>query len=240
MAESKHRLDRLISIKTGMPKKHIRLVLAQKRVRVDGELAKSIHQVVDAFSFITLDDKILQQRKRLYIMLHKPIGVVSATKDARHKTVIDVIRENNTLDMTEHDLQELHIVGRLDLNSSGLLLLTNDSQWSEKLMDPKKKVEKVYEVKLKNPITQACVEAFANGIYFAYENITTKPARLETVSETIARVYLTEGKYHQIKRMFGRFRNPVLALHRIKIGDYILDQHLKEGCVQTLSPSDID
>ena len=235
MAESKHRLDRFLSIKTGIPKKNIRLLLAQNRVMVDGLVATNIHQIVDRFSFITLDNKILQQRKRLYIMLHKPVGVVSATKDKRHKTVIDVIRENNTLGITENDIHELHIVGRLDLNSSGLLLLTNDSQWSEKLMDPKQKVEKVYEVKLKNPITQVCVEAFANGMYFPYENITTKPATLDKVNETIARVYLTEGKYHQIKRMFGRFRNPVLAIHRIKIGDYTLGQHLKEGEIQELN-----
>ena len=235
MAESKHRLDRFLSIKTKIPKKNIRLLLAQKRVTVDGVIAYNTNEIVDQFSLITLDEKIIQERKPRYLMMHKPMGVVSATKDDQHKTVIDILRENNTLDITDKEISELHIVGRLDLNSSGLLLLTNNSQWSKKLMSPEHKVEKTYEVELANPITQECIDAFAEGMYFPYENITTKPARLEKISEHSARVYLIEGKYHQIKRMFGRFRNPVLKLHRIKVGQYNLDSSLKEGEIRELS-----
>ena len=229
MPANKHRLDRYLSIRTGIPKKDVRLLLAQKRVSVDGVIAENIHDIVGPFSLVILDGKILQQRKRLYLMMHKPVGVVSATKDDQHRTVIDLLRERNDLSITEDEINELHIVGRLDLNSSGLLLLTNDSEWSNRLMSPEQKVLKVYEVDVEKPITDDCITAFAEGIYFPYENITTKPAILEKLSDTVARVSLTEGKYHQIKRMFGRFRNPVLALHRIKIGEFSLDSSLQAG-----------
>jgi 16S rRNA pseudouridine516 synthase len=163
-------------------------------------------------------------------MMNKPIGVVSATKDEQHKTVMDLLVEKNI------NTDDLHVVGRLDLNSSGLLLLTNDGDWSRALMSPEKKVAKVYEVTLENPITDECIQAFANGMYFSYEDITTKPAQLEKLSECVAKVTLEEGRYHQIKRMFGRFRNPVLALHRVSIGEIKLDTDLAPGECRSIMP----
>ena len=163
-------------------------------------------------------------------MMNKPIGVVSATKDEQHKTVMDLLVEKNI------NTDDLHIVGRLDLHSSGLLLLTNDGDWSRALMSPEKKVAKVYEVTLENPITDECIQAFANGMYFSYEDITTKPAQLEKLSECVAKVTLEEGRYHQIKRMFGRFRNPVLALHRVSIGEIELDDGLAPGESRSIMP----
>lgn len=229
MAANKHRLDRFISLKTGIPKDDVRLLLAQKRVSVNNVLAGSVDLLIDQFSLVCVDGKILQDKKPIYLMLYKPKGVISATKDHQHRTVIDVLRESSELSITQDKLETLHIVGRLDLNSSGLLLLTNDSAWSKRLMSPEQKVEKVYEVTVKNSISNACIEAFSAGMYFPFEDITTKPAKLERLSDTVARVSLTEGKYHQIKRMFGRFRNPVLELHRIKIGNFELDSDIKPG-----------
>ena len=164
-------------------------------------------------------------------MMNKPIGVVSATKDEQHKTVMDLIDNENAAD--------LHIVGRLDLNSSGLLLLTNDGDWSRSLMSPENKVAKVYEVTLEHTITDECIQAFADGMYFSYEDITTKPAHLEILSEHVAKVTLEEGRYHQIKRMFGRFRNPVLALHRVSIGEIKLDNGLAPGEYRALTHDEI-
>ncbi len=217
MQSNKHRLDSFISVTTGINRKHVRLLLAQKRILVNGNSAKDTNQVIGQFDKIELDQQILQNQKPIYLMVYKPVGVVSATKDDQHKTIIDILPSN---------YQDLHICGRLDLNSSGLLLLTNDGEWSRALTSPKNKIEKVYEVTLENPLTEEYAPAFAKGMYFSYEGITTRPATLEVVSENIARVTLEEGRYHQIKRMFGRFRNPVVKLHRISIGPIVLDTTL--------------
>jgi 16S rRNA pseudouridine516 synthase len=227
----KFRLDRFISIKAGVAKSDVRLLLAQKRIFVDEHIATDVSQPIDQFSHVVLDGNVLQNNSRKHIMINKPVGVVSATKDEQHKTVMDLL--------CEEDATDLHIVGRLDLNSSGLLLLTNDGEWSRALMSPENKVSKVYEVTLENPITAAYIQAFADGMYFSYEDITTKPAQLEIISERIAKVTLEEGRYHQIKRMFGRFRNPVLALHRVSIGEIKLDNGLAPREYRALTHDEI-
>ena len=235
MAINTARLDRLISDLCQINRKKVRLVLAQKRVYVDGVLATDIDQLVDQFSHVVMDGEVLQANQTQYIMLHKPIGVVCATKDDKHKTVIDLLTEQYEQEI----LDNLHIVGRLDLNTSGLVLLTNDSRWSERLASPKHKVSKCYHVTLENELTPDYVDAFAKGMYFPYEKITTKPAILRIVSQFEAQVILTEGRYHQIKRMFGRFRNPVIALHRQSIGRIHLDKALKDGESRVLDVSEI-
>lgn len=231
MESKRARLDRFISVNTGINRKHVRLMLAKGRVRVDGELARDIDQVVDEFSHICLDDKVLQANEASYVMLHKPVGVVSATIDDKHKTVIELLDRD--------DKESLHIVGRLDLNTSGLLLLTNDGRWSKRLMDPDHKVGKLYRVQLKNPLTPEYISGFAQGMYFEFEGITTLPAELEIVDSYTALVTLYEGRYHQIKRMFGRFRNPVIGLHRISVGNILLDNNLKPGGSRVLTPEEI-
>lgn len=225
MAINRARLDRFISEYTQINRKKVRLLLAQKRVLVDGVIATDVAQQIDKFSIISVDNKIIQQHKALYIMLHKPVGVVCATKDEKHQTVIDLLGDL----LNENEQASLHIVGRLDLNTSGLVLLTNDSRWSEQLTSPKSKVAKHYLVTLQNPVTDDYIPAFNDGMYFAYEDITTKPVTLNMISQYQAEVILTEGRYHQIKRMFGRFDNPVVALHRTSIGCYTLDSQLKVG-----------
>jgi 16S rRNA pseudouridine516 synthase len=182
-----------------------------------------------------MDNEVLQANQTHYIMLNKPIGVVCATKDEKHKTVIDLLAGQYEQEI----LDNLHIVGRLDLNTSGLVLLTNDSRWSERLTSPEHKVSKCYRVTLENALTLDYVDAFAKGMYFPYEKITTKPATLLIVSQFEAQVTLTEGRYHQIKRMFGRFRNPVIALHRDSIGKVHLDESLKAGGSRALNISEV-
>jgi 16S rRNA pseudouridine516 synthase len=222
MPISRSRLDRCISKSCHINRKDVRLLVAQGRLIVDGEIATGVEQLVDKFTHILLDDETIQANKASYLMLHKPVGVVCATKDEQHKTVLDL------LDLVEHpDKDSLHIVGRLDLNTSGLVLLTNDSRWSEKLMSPEHKVEKHYRVTLQNKLTSEYIAAFAKGMYFAFEDLTTRPVKLTIISDYIADVCLTEGRYHQIKRMFGRFQNPVTALHRYAIGTLTLDATLE-------------
>lgn len=231
MQSKSHRLDRFISQHCAIKRADVRLLLAQGRVLLNGVVARDINQLVQAFDEVLFDGQILQAKQARYLMLHKPVGVVSATRDDEHKTVLDLLPEDLRAD--------LHIAGRLDLNSSGLLLLSNDGRWSRRLSAPEHKVPKIYQVTLQNPLTEEYAPAFAAGMYFAYEDITTAPAQLRILSEYVAEVILSEGKYHQIKRMFGRFRNPVLALHRSAIGEIVLDKHLAPGQFRELTPAEI-
>ncbi|MGB1263434.1 MAG: pseudouridine synthase [Cognaticolwellia sp.] len=231
MALDKARLDRFIAQYCQVSRKNVRLMLAQNRVVVNGAIARDIDQIIDTFSHITLDGAVIQANMPHYIMLHKPIGVVSATRDTQHKTVIDLLNYPYK--------NELHIVGRLDLNTSGLVLLTNDSRWSERLTLPERKVSKRYTVTLKNKLSTEYIAAFEKGMYFEFEDLTTKPAKLTIVSDFQAQVELVEGRYHQIKRMFGRFRNPVLALHRSSIGNLSLDSQLAIGESRALTANEV-
>jgi len=201
-------------------------LLAQQRVSVDGCVVTERALLVDDFNVIAVDGKVLQGRAPVYLMLHKPKGILSATHDTCHPVVIDLIAHPAA--------KELHIAGRLDLHSSGLMLLTNDGRWSRRLSAPESVVAKQYEVLLKNPVDATYVAAFAAGMHFPFEDITTQPALLELTGKHTARVTLHEGRYHQIKRMFGRFRNPVLAIHRTRIGGLVLDPALSPGAWREL------
>lgn len=209
------RLDRFISQNSGFSISDTRILIAQHRILLDGCLATSIQQKVTEFTHVVLDGSCLQDKTPVYIKLNKPMGVVSATKDNVHPTVLDLVKHPRK--------DDLHIVGRLDFNTTGLVLLTNDGAWSRKVSLPETKLEKIYEVTLSKPLAEDYVAAFREGIYFAYEKITTQPARLEILSDYKARLSLVEGKYHQVKRMFGYFQNEVLALHRVSVGGITLD-----------------
>lgn len=210
-----NRLDRFISKNSSFSISDTRLLVAQKRIILNGETAHSIQQRVTEFTNVVLDGISLQSKTPVYLVLNKPKGFVSATKDIRHPTVMDLIQHPQK--------DELHIVGRLDFNTTGLMLLTNDGAWSRRISLPETKQVKTYEVTLSKPLSNEYIATFLEGIYFAYENITTQPARLEILSDYTARLSLTEGKYHQVKRMFGFFQNKVLELHRVSVGQLGLD-----------------
>lgn len=216
------KLDRLLAKFELMGRSRARACILARRVRVDGQFATQFDQEVDRFSEVRLGDVVVQPaRRRLYLMLHKPLGVVSATSDAVHPTVLDLINDP--------DKDSLHLVGRLDRYTSGLVLLTNDGRWSKSLMHPLRKVAKVYHVTTHAPIAPDAPAAFARGFYFATENLTTRPAQLDILTPHTSRLTLHEGRYHQIKRMFHRMDNRVTALHRESIGDYTLPLDLAPG-----------
>ncbi|WP_372777961.1 pseudouridine synthase [Litorivivens sp.] len=230
MTSSSTRLDRYISKNSPYSKSDVRLLIAQQRILVGGKPAESIRQLIDKFSRVELDGVCLQQKRPVYIMLNKPKGVVSATRDGTHTTVVDLIDHPE-----KHDL---HIAGRLDFNTTGLILLTNDGLWSRRLSLPESKLAKTYQVTVAKPLNADYVAAFFRGIYFAYEDITTQPAKLEIVSPHEARLTLVEGKYHQVKRMFGHFQNEVLSLHRVSVGPIAL-RELEPGQCRELSEAEI-
>jgi 16S rRNA pseudouridine516 synthase len=229
---SRHaRLDRFLSQHLGQSRREVQRLLAAGRVEVDAVPARDGQQRIGPFSRVVLDGQPLQAREAHYLMLNKPAGVVSATRDSRHRTVIDLLDQPFR--------GELHIAGRLDFHSTGMVLLTNDGVWSRQLSVPENGVWKGYRVTLEKPLNQDYVDAFARGIWFETEAITTRPARLEILSDHEANVFLCEGRYHQIKRMFGRFRNRVVGLHRHSIGGLMLDASLPEGASRPLSVTEI-
>tara|TARA_B110000483_G_scaffold151746_1_gene180553 strand:- start:3294 stop:3962 length:669 start_codon:yes stop_codon:yes gene_type:complete len=221
------KLDRLLAKHQHMGRTRARESVMARRVKINDRVAKQHDEEIDRFAQVTLDDTIVQPTsRRLCLMLHKPIGVLSATNDNKHSTVIDLI--------DDPDKETLHLVGRLDINTSGLVLLTNDGRWSKTLMHPYKKVPKVYHVTTKEPIPPDAPTRFTAGFYFQTEDITTQPAGLEILTTTTARVTLHEGRYRQVRRMFHRVGCQVTALHRESIGDIQLPSDLVPGAWRSL------
>jgi len=226
------RLDRFLSNLPRFNRLDARLLLANRRVKVDGIGITDGRYDVREFNRIELDGELLQAGKPArYFMLHKPPGCVSATSDPEHRTVLDLL--------DEPDKHELHIGGRLDFNTSGLLLITNDGLWSRRATQPQTKQPKVYYVETEQPITAEYREAFAKGLYFRFEDLTTLPAELEILGTHSARLLLYEGRYHQVKRMFGHFQNKVIRLHRESMGALHLDSNLAPGQYRPLTPQEI-
>lgn len=226
------KLVRLLAKHDGVGRTRAREWIAAGLVRVDGIIARRNDHEIDRFAGVELDGiPVRAAQRRIHLMLHKPVGVVSATRDAEHPTVIDLIGDP--------DRDSLHLVGRLDRSTSGLILLTNDGAWSKALMDPARKVPKVYRVTTRDPIPADAVAAFAAGFYFHTEDLTTLPAELEIIAEREARLTLWEGRYHQIKRMFHRIDNRVTDLHREQIGRIRLPDGLNPGEWRELSAAEI-
>jgi 16S rRNA pseudouridine516 synthase len=168
----------------------------------------------------------------MYIMMHKPHGYVSATRDTKRPTVLSLIELESK--------EQLHLAGRLDFSTTGLLLLTNDGRWSSRITLPQQKIPKTYRVETRDEITADYVQKFLEGIYFGFENLTTLPAELKLLSANSAELTIYEGRYHQIKRMFGFFRNKVISLHRLSVGGIVLDECLVPGEYRRLTLAEVE
>ncbi|MBA1277230.1 pseudouridine synthase [Stutzerimonas stutzeri] len=223
------RLDRFLANLPHCSHRQARLLLASGRALVNGKTICDGTHDIRVFDRIELDGELLQAGKPArFFMLNKPAGCVSATADSQHPTVLDLLNEP--------DKDELHIAGRLDFNTTGLMIITNDGLWSRRLTQPESLLGKTYLVETENPIDPICVDRFAEGLYFRFENLTTRPAELELLGSHQARLTLHEGRYHQVKRMFGHFNNKVTALHRERMGPLQLDPTLAPGQYRSLTP----
>lgn len=231
MTSRYHRLDRFLSNRLQISRSNLRLLLAAGRVQVNDEVERDRQRRIGPFDVVVCDGEILQANRPRYLMINKPPAVVSATRDDHHHTVLDLLPEDQR--------EGLHLAGRLDFNSTGLVLLTNDGDWSRQLSQPENQVRKHYRVTVEKPLTEEYVAAFSEGMWFEYEGIVTRPAELSIRSACEADVWLCEGRYHQIKRMFGRFDNKVLTLHRLAIGNLVLDEKLKPGEWRELTSSEL-
>ena len=237
------RLDKFLSESANLTRKDAKVALSKGRVFVNGELCKNGDKKVTQADEILLDGKKLGVIEEfLYLMLHKPAGVVSATEDKKDKTVLDLVREQEG----EFNIgkRELFPVGRLDKDTEGLLLLTDDGELAHRLLSPKRHVDKVYYAKLEGIVLEDAIERFAQGIQVGKE-YEAMPAKLEILKicsqENISEVKITlrEGKFHQVKRMCHEIGCEVSYLKRLSMGSLELDNNLPLGKCRKLTNEEI-
>lgn len=226
------RLDKILSDAGVAGRREIKDMIRAGRVWVNGAAVKKADAKFDeAAVHIEVDGVSLTTEAFVYYMLYKPEGVVTATEDREQKTVIDLLPD----DLKRRDLFP---VGRLDKDTTGLLVLTNDGEYAHKVISPKSHVDKRYCAKTDGITDEADVKAFAEGIVLR-DGTECLPAKLEVTGTDICYVTLMEGKYHQVKRMLASRGKPVLALHRCSIGQLVLDESLKPGEIRKMSAEEV-
>ena len=232
------RLDKYLCDMQIGSRAEVKGLIKKKRIKVNEETVTKPELKIDTDNdIIKFDDEVINYQEYEYFMLNKPQGVISATNDKSDKTVIDLIKDAKRKD--------LFPVGRLDKDTEGLLLITNDGELSHNLLSPKKHVDKTYIAKVKGHITDEEVLKFKNGLVVD-ETFTAKPARLHVLefndadNTTDIQITIHEGKFHQIKRMFEAVGSEVLYLKRLSMGTLLLDKNLMPGEYRKLSHEEIN
>ena len=233
------RLDKFLANSGIGTRKEVKIILKKGKIKVNEKIVKDAKIQVDEIKDdVKLEGEKITYKPFVYIMMNKPSGVISATEDGKHKTVIDLLCE-------KYKNYKVFPVGRLDIDTEGLLLLTNDGVLAHNLLSPKKHVDKKYYVELKEPLTIEKKKILENGIKLE-ENFVTKKAKIEIIDKDedieVNSVFITisEGKFHQVKRMFKFVENEVLYLKRVKMGKLLLPENLKLGEYRELSEEEMD
>ena len=232
------RLDKFLVVCAIGSRTEVKNLLKAGRVTVNGKKEKSAKlQIDEERDQIYFDGQQLQYEEFVYYMMNKPQEVISATEDTKHRTVLDLLDDFART-------KEVFPVGRLDIDTHGLLLLTNDGQLAHALLSPKRHVDKTYLAQVKGIMTQEDVETFAKGI--PLKDFTCQPAKLELVSvdleknQSLVRVTIAEGKFHQVKRMVTYCGKEVVDLQRLTMGTLILDENLKRGEWRRLTKEELE
>lgn len=233
---NKQRLDKTVSSQGLWSRKDAKNLIRKGFVAVNGNVVRQADAYVDwDRDIVAVNGQILQLQQHCYLMLNKPKGVVSATEDPQQTTVVDLVPD-------ELKRKGLFPAGRLDKDTTGLLILTDDGDFAHDILSPKKHVQKVYLAKVNGKITEEIVEAFRTGVN-VHNEYTTLPSRLTVIAEEedgdVGQVILREGMYHQIKRMFLSFRLKVTELHRIRMGKLELDPKLEPGQCRPLTEEEL-
>lgn len=252
------RLDKFLANSGIGTRKEVKEILKNKKVSVNDIFVKDGKiQIDEEKDVVKYENKIVNYKPFVYIMMNKPAGVISATEDNHHKTVIDLLNNN-------YKTYDIFPVGRLDIDTEGLLLLTNDGVLSHNLLSPKKHVDKKYYVKIARLLSESDIKKLENGIKLE-ENFITKNAKIEIIknkfeknsenfefienkktennvkeNENLVYITISEGKFHQVKRMFKAVGNEVLYLKRIKMGNLWLDESLELGKYRELTEEELN
>ena len=232
------RLDKFLVACAVGSRTEVKNLLKAGRVTVNGKKEKSAKlQIDEERDEIRFDGQVLEYEEFVYYMMNKPQGVISATEDSKHRTVLDLLD-----DIAQ--TKEVFPVGRLDIDTHGLLLLTNDGQLAHALLSPKRHVDKTYLAHVEGIMTQEDVETFVKGI--PLKDFTCQPAKLEIVSvdsvknQSLVRVTIAEGKFHQVKRMVAYCGKEVLDLQRLTMGTLVLDENLEQGEWRRLTKEELE
>lgn len=229
----KERLDKLVSSMFALTRSESRTAIRRSRVGVDGKTVRIADTKVDPETqIITLDSRSSEYKKYVYIVMNKPRGVLSASRDKKAKTVIDLLSD-------EYKTRDMFCVGRLDKDTTGLLLITDDGDFCHRLMSPNKNVYKTYEVELDGKIDDDMIALFEKGVTLADATV-CRPAKLSAIGENLAKISISEGKFHQVKRMFGVVGLGVVSLKRISVAGLSLPCDLKEGQYRELLPEEME
>ncbi len=229
------RLDKYLADMGVGTRSEVKKYIKQGKISVDGQVVKSADLKIEIEKqSVTYQGQPVGYEEFEYYMLHKPAGVVSATTDVKDKTVIDLI--------TDKKRKDLFPVGRLDKDTEGLLLITNDGDMAHRLLAPKKHVDKVYYARIDGRVTDEDVKAFREGISIGQGEV-AKPAKLEILkADEISEIHVTiqEGKFHQVKRMFHTIGKEVLYLKRLSMGSLVLDESLPLGAYRKLTREELE
>lgn len=226
------RLDKLLAGTGKWSRREVKALVRQGLVRVDGRLAASAEDKLDpAAAIVTVAGETVALHRFTYVMLHKPAGVLTATEDRKQPTVLDLLPP---------ELRRIGLapVGRLDKDTEGLLLLTNDGELAHRLLSPKYHVDKRYLARVDGELSEADVEAFACGMTLG-GGLECLPAGLEVLPDRVCIVTLREGKFHQVKRMLAARGAPVLYLKRLSMGPLVLEDSLAAGAYRLLRAEEI-
>lgn len=226
------RLDKFIGQCTDHSRTQIHQAIKAGRIVVDGIIATKADLKLNGREIVLMDNQPVALTPLRYLMLHKPAGYLCANSDAQHPVVLDL------LDLPQK--QGLQIVGRLDIDTTGLVLLTDDGQWNHRITSPRHECQKIYRVHTADVIDNEVIALFAQGVQLHGEKALTRPAHLELAGPCEARLSIHEGKYHQVKRMFAATGNRVIGLHREAIGAIQLDATLAEGGYRHLTQQEIE
>lgn len=225
------RVDKFICDALAITRKQATQLLKTGEVTLQGEVVKSGAAKIPEDAVLEHQGRELKLTGPRYFMLNKPQGVVCSHDDPFHATVFTLLDEIGA--------EKLHVAGRLDADTTGLVLLTDDGQWSHRITSPKHKCDKTYYVWTVDPISETTAEQFRDGVQLRGEKALTLPAQLQQTAECEAWLTIQEGKYHQVKRMFAAVGNKVDALHREAIGKLVLDEALQEGEYRALTKEEI-
>ncbi|MEG0545781.1 MAG: pseudouridine synthase [Oscillospiraceae bacterium] len=233
---SKERIDKIIASIGTLSRKDVGKLIKEARVCVNDKIVKSVSDKIDTdIDKIFIGGEELIIKKNIYIMLNKPKGVVSASAGKGEKTVVDLVPDSLKRD-------GLFPAGRLDKDTTGFVLITDDGNFAHNILSPKKHINKTYIAKLKNPIDDVDIKTLENGLELK-DGTVFLPSLIKIIENSenpIVQIVICEGKYHQIKRMFLAVNNEVIDLNRIKMGELSLDDDLKQGECREITQNELN